>query len=477
MLDAVRKFRPPSPIPHAERLRLVELLRVAWNNPIEAWSRAHFNQRVVVSKYAFGEFVVINDRTAIRRLLLENTDNYRKDALQKRVMSLVSNGLLTSEGEQWRFQRTALAPIFSRRSVLDFAPAMQQAVDDLIGGWHSRDGQTVDVAAESAELALDVLARTIFSDGLGCDRHELRAGMRAFFDALGRIDPFDILGLPDAVPRLTRLRAGSALRLFDAAINTMIAARRRRLATNGRDVPRDILTLLMTARDRDSGRAMSEEEVRGNILTFMSAGHETSANAITWTLYLLSQSYQWRDLVLTEAHEALGETAEATINRLPITRAVVEESLRLYPPIVSISRVAVGADELAGQAIHPGTMVIVAPYVLHRHRSLWERPDEFDPNRFLGPARAAIDRYAYLPFGAGARGCIGSVFALQESVLAVAAITRNFHLELAPDHDVWPLQRVALRPRGGLPMLLRSRQCLASTVHHSAQHCRAAGSR
>src|SRR5207248_3698659 len=165
----------------------------------------------------------------------------------------------------------------------------------------------------------------------------------------------------------------------------------------------------------------------------------------------------WRERVAAEAEREMRRSSEGLAERLPETRAVVEEAIRLYPPLVAISRQAIGPDELAGRPIRRGAMVVIAPYVLHRHRRLWDRPDVFDPNRFLGEARERIDRYAYLPFGAGPRNCIGSAFALQEATIVVASIARKFDLELLRGHPVWPVHRVTLRPQGGLPMLVNQR--------------------
>jgi cytochrome P450 len=220
---------------------------------------------------------------------------------------------------------------------------------------------------------------------------------------------------------------------------------------------RDLLTLMLNARDPGTGRPLSSAEIRANVITFMSAGHESTANTIAWTLFLLSQSSAWRERVAAEATRELDRPAETLPDRLVETRAVVEEALRLYPPLAAISRVALNSDELAGTPIQPGAMIVIAPYVLHRHRLWWKEPELFDPARFLPPARARIDRYVYMPFGAGPRGCIGSVFALQEAVIVVAAIIRKLELRVAPGHDVWPLHRITLRPRRGLPMIVRRR--------------------
>jgi cytochrome P450 len=435
----------------------VGLLRVLQKNPIECWAEEHFEQPVVTASRAIGHVLVINDPGAIRRVLLDNASNYRKDTLQQRVLSAgLANGLLSAEDEQWRVQRRTLAPMFSRKTVTSFAPAMRQAGNALVERWRLRgEGSEIDVAAEMTRVTLDVLERTIFSDGLGCNAEELRAAMAIYFEIIGRIDPLDLFGVPAFVPRLGRLRARSTLRFFDTAIDEIIATRRRRLAQDPDGMPSDILSLLLGALDPATGRPITEAEVRSNILTFIAAGHETTANCLSWSLFLLSQSGEWRERVAAEARREIDRPMVGVADRLVMTRAVVEESMRLYPPIAAISRTAIGPDELAGVAVRRGSMVVIAPYVLHRHRHLWRDPDYFDPGRFLGDARMRIDRFAYLPFGAGIRTCIGSAFALQEATLVLATIMRHFALELAPGHAVWPLLRVTLRPAGGLPMTVR----------------------
>jgi len=458
-IDASAGLRPPAPVPRAEALAPIPLLRALWDNPLETWTRAHFEQPIVTSRLLVGEVAVICDPAAIRRVLVENVAHYCKDSLQKRMLSAVlRDGLLTVDGEQWRTQRRTLAPLFAKRSVMSFAPAMQHAADALVARWQRHaDGHVFDIAAEVTQVTLDVLERTIFSAGLGADPQDVRAAMRTYFDTIGRIDPFDVLGLPDFVPRLGRWRVRPTLRFFDAAVDAIIATRRARLAADSGSAPRDILTLLMEAQDPQTGQGLSEAEVRANVITFIAAGHETTANAITWTLFLLSQSPEWRERIVEEAERALGAPAETLAERLIETRAVIEEAVRLYPPLVAMSRAAIETDELAGRRIRRGTMVVIAPYVLHRHRLLWDRPDIFDPMRFLDGGRAQIDRYAYLPFGAGPRSCIGSVFALQEATIMVATIIRNFELEVPAGYTVWPVHRVTLRPQGGLPMVVRSR--------------------
>jgi cytochrome P450 len=456
--DSTAIFIPPAPTPRSEPLRLIALLSTLKVNPLEAWTQAHFEQPIVMGGLSIGRVAVVSDPAAIRRVLLENSANYQKDWMQRRILSAgLASGLLSAEGNQWKAQRRALAPLFSRKTVLAFSAAMIDSAQALVERLARHQDQVVDVAVEATRTTLDVLERTTFSDGFGRAAEEIRIAMKSYFDTIGRIDPLDLLGLPAVVPRPSRWRLRPMLRLFEGAIDTIISTRRRQIARNKPDVPRDILTFLLEARDPETGEALSEAEIRANILTFIAAGQETTANCITWSLFLLSQSPEWRQRIQAEADREFGDGRGNMADRLVETRALVEETNRLYPPLAAISRAALGPDELAGQRIRRGTMVVIAPYVLHRHRALWTKPDCFDPNRFLNGAREKIDRYAYLPFGAGPRICIGATFAIQEATIVLAAIMRNFNLELAPGHAVWPVLKVTLRPKGGLPMIVRRR--------------------
>jgi cytochrome P450 len=396
--------------------------------------------------------------------LLDNAVNYQKHPFQQRVCSAgLASGLLSAEGEQWRVQRRTLAPMFSRKMVTSFGPAMSKAAEQLVARWFGlAEPATTDVAKEMGGVVLDVLERTIFSDGLGCQPEKLRAAMETYFDTIGTIDPLDVFGVPDFIPRASRVRVRSTLRFFDAAIDQLIASRRERLREDPERAPYDILSLLLRALDPETGQAMTEAEVRSNILTFMAAGYETTANCLSWSLFLLAQSPAWRDRVAAEACAETDALARGRVDHLVTTRAVIEEALRLYPPIAATTRMAIGPDTLGKMPVRPGSMVVIAPYVLHRHRLLWDWPDFFDPGRFIGDARTKISRFAYLPFGTGLRTCIGSAFALQEATLILATIMRHFVLDVMPGHVVWPLLRVTLRPAGGLPMLVRQR-CDAGT--------------
>src|SRR6202022_1266045 len=275
---------------------------------------------------------------------------------------------------------------------------------------------------------------------------------------VGRLDPFDLLDFPEWLPRLTKLGSRSAEAFFASVVEALGARRKRLLAKDKAGAPRDILTLLLEAQDPQTGAGLSDTEVKANILTFIGAGHETTANALTWSLFLLTLSEEWRARLAAEASAGLPGPVADFAPTLAETKAVIEEAMRLYPPVASMSRQAIGPDDLAGKRIRKGSLVMVSQWVLHRHRALWEKPDCFDPRRFLPGSREKIDRLAYLPLGAGPRVCIGASFSLQEAAIILAYIMRSFSLELKKNHVVKPVQRITLQPDGGLPVILRRRR-------------------
>lgn len=444
----------------AQRPGLLELLARLRRNPLECWSAEFFDQPIIHIKLPLMNAFVVNDPGAIRRVLMDNADNYRKDPIQRRILSSgLADGLLSVEDERWQTQRRMLAPLFTKRTVNSFAPAMLNAAERLADEWtRLGHGASLDVAAEMTLITLNVLAVTIFSDGIGGDLNEFRSAMNAYFGVIGRIGALDLLGLPPAIRRPGGARLRRTMGYFEGIIDEIIEKRTSRMSAPGSAQPSDLLSLLLRALDPSTGQSMSLAEVRSNILTFLSAGHETTANALAWSIFLLSQSPEWRARVQEEAERELDAPVDCLTERLVATRAVVEEALRLYPPIAALSRTARRADTLGDFHVKPGSLVVIAPYVLHRHWRLWDQPDVFDPARFLSTARSAIPRFAYLPFGVGPRTCIGSSFALQEATIVLAVLMRRFDLKLMPHARVWPMQKITLRPATGVPMQVASRR-------------------
>jgi cytochrome P450 len=452
-------FRPPAPEPRTRPLGALGTIYTLWRHPLEIWSHAHFELPVLVGKTVLGLRAVVNDPAAVRRVFLDNAANYRKDALQLRVLRPgFGAGVLTADGESWRAQRRALAPLFSPRQVAEFAPAMHRVAREAVARMQTgRDARVRDVDADMALMTLHVLEQTLFSQGLARDPREFQRAVTKYFNTIGRLDPLDLLGAPQFLPRIGRIRGKDSLAFFASAVDDIISARKT-LIDSGGSAPTDLLTLLLRAHDPETGRGMSLEDVRANIVTFIGAGHETTANAMTWTLYLLSQAPDWRDRVEAEIDAHFDNSSDDDPSGpLLVTRAALEEAMRLYPPAPTLSREAIGEDWLAGARIPAGATVTIAPYLLHRHRRLWKDPDAFNPERFLGANREKIDRYAYIPFGAGPRVCIGMAFALQEAVILLAHLLQAFRFELLPGHVVAPAQRITLRPRYGMRMIVRQR--------------------
>jgi cytochrome P450 len=462
---ATRPFVPPYPRRPVRPRGSLSLMLALQRNPIEVWWEGDFERPVSIGRTLFGLRAAAHDPAAVRRVFLDNAANYRKDDLQLRILRPgLGNGLLTAEGEDWRVQRRALAPLFSPRQTAEFAPAVhkvgQAAVERMI---RRRDGAVADVGAVMSRLTLEVLEQTLFSQGLGGEPSAFQRAVSSYFETIGRIDPLDLLGAPAFVPRLRRRRGRGALQFFDSAVDAIIE-KRRALLSEGGEAPRDLLTLLMSAKDPENGRGIAEADVRANIVTFINAGHETTANALTWTLFLLSQSPEWRERAEADADQAFDSQGTVATEKCEILRAVFEEALRLYPPAAMLARQAIADDELAGIKIPAGAVVTVSPYVLHRRRGLWEHPDAFDPSRFLGERRDRIDRFAYIPFGAGPRVCIGMAFAMQEGIILLAYLLRGFRFELVKGHQVMPIQRVTLRPRNGMKMHVKKRVSGQSSV-------------
>jgi cytochrome P450 len=453
--------RPPAPAPLERTPGPLNFLRIVWNGPIESLTRAHYELPILIAKTILGPVAYVSEPAALRHVLIENTSNYTRAPLQREIFAAsLGGGLLTAEGRQWRLQRRLIGPMFTPKIVGGFAGAMADGARSLVESWGThRDKTRIDIAAELPRATVHILERTLFHDGLGRDPDKLHRALIHVFDTAGRLDPLDALRAPRWLPRIGRLRARSSLALFARTADAVVATRCQRLASAPNSVPRDLLTVLLARQDAETGSGLSISEVKDNIVTFIAAGSETTASALTWALFLLSLDPEWRERIEAETDRELpdGHYVEGSLERLLVTRAVIEESMRLYPPVPLTTRQAIGPDRLLGQQIAPGTMVIVAPWLIHRHRLLWEQPDAFDPSRFLPGARERIARFSYLPFGAGPRACIGGSFVMQEMIIILATIVRSFRLDVVPNHRTWPVNHVTLRPRGGLPMILHRR--------------------
>jgi cytochrome P450 len=461
-IQASKPFVPPYPARPEKPLGALSMILTLRRNPLEIWGKADFERPFSIGRTILGVRAAAHDPAAVRWVFLDNAVNYRKDDLQLKVLNPgLGDGLLTAEGESWRLQRRSLAPLFSPRVVSEFAPAMQRVAEATVERLsHRRDGAVTDVGELTSRMTLEVLEQTLFSQGLGREASEFQRAVTSYFESFGRLDPLDLLAAPAFLPRFGRRRGRPALKFFNEAVDAIIARRKALLDRRG-EAPRDLLTLLLATTDPETGLGLPDASIRANIVTFIMAGHETTANGLTWTLYLLSQSPGWRGRAEEEAERTYDPRRPASFEHCDVLRAVFEEALRLYPPAAMLARQAIKDDEILGRRIPAGTVISISPYVLHRRRGLWDNPDAFDPSRFLGERRERIDRFAYIPFGAGPRVCIGMPFAIEEAIIILANLLRTFRFGLVAGHPVMPQQRVTLRPRGGMKMHVRRREARA----------------
>jgi len=311
------------------------------------------------------------------------------------------------------------------------------------------------VANAMMAVTLNIISRTMFST----DSERIAAIMErgaGHYQAKMRPNIMDFLGLPAWLAGLGRIGvADRALREFDTEIDRLIKVR----SGHAEGGPKDLLSRLIAARDEQTGGGMTAQEVRDHVITIFMAGHETTAMAMTWTWYLLSQHPAEEAKLHAELSSVLGGRAPGAedLTRLTHTRMVVEESMRLYPPVHTIAREALADDTLAGRSIPKGSAVLISPWVIHRHRHLWPDPGRFDPERFSPEAAAARPRFSYLPFGGGRRICIGASFAMAEATILLATIAQGYALRLAPGHRVEPQGLITLRARHGMKMTVSPR--------------------
>lgn len=454
--------RPPAPVPGERELSRLELLLRLRQNPLTIWRRRHFREPIVAGEGIFGYGVVLSDLVAIRHVLVENAANYRKDDLQRSILAPgLGEGLLTAEGEAWKRARRTLAPLFTPRAVASLAKRMQGPAEAAVRRMASRrSGRVIDISQDMTRVTYDILAETMFSNAIAGGANAFGKALTRYFETQGRIDPLDILGAPAWVPRLGRWMARPAISFFEKQVAAIIAERRELRTRTAPSGAPDLLDALLAARDPETGTGLSEAEIGANIITFIGAGHETTANALTWALYLLSQAPETREALEAEVDAAGADLAEAALagNKLALTRAVIEEAMRLYPPVPSLSRTALADDKVGGRCFIPkGALVVISPYLLHRHETLWPEPDRFHPERFLPGARETIERYAYLPFGAGPRVCIGQQFAMIEASVVLATLLRTLRFRHAGEAPM-PVHHVTLRPQHGMPMRVMPRR-------------------
>lgn len=390
---------------------------------------------------------MIMDPGAIREMLLDRLDKYPKSIVTKNLLKpAIGESLFIAEGAHWRWQRRTAAPVFTHRNMMNLAPIMTDAAERAAERITAAGPRAVNMLDEMVTTTFDVIADVTFSGGETFDRDGVHDAIDDYIAEAGKISLFDILGAPDWVPRPGRVMSGKALRDMKSVADNAID---QRAARGPSGVP-DLLDLLLQGEDPKSGRKMTTAELRDNLLTFIVAGHETTALTLAWSMYLVAFDQDVQDRARAEAQTVLqGRPATGQdVANLPYIRQIIDEALRLYPPAGMVSRTALADDTLCGRAIRPGDTCIIPIYALQRSKLLWDDPDAFRPERFAN--RKSVDRYAYLPFGDGPRICIGASFALQEAVIILATLLSRFKYTPVAGKEPDPVMILTLRPQGGV---------------------------
>jgi unspecific monooxygenase len=389
-------------------------------------------------------------------VLVDNPGNYRRSPASIRILRpITGNGLLLSEGEAWRHQRRIIAPALAPRVMPMLARHIVETAQSQIASIEERVARgPVDLLALMQGLTLEIAGRSMFSLEMRAFGTQLRQALTEFAQRFGRPFLFDML-LPPSVPTLRDLRRRRFQARWMRLIETIMHGRMREAQP---ETPRDLFDLLRAARDPETGEAFSASQLRDQLATLLLAGHETTAVTLFWSLTLLAQDPQEQTRLAEEVRGLAIEpdAAMAILPRLVRTRAVVSEALRLYPPAATIAREAIGPDRLGDLDLPKRSLVMIAPWVLHRHRKFWRDPDAFDPSRFM-PDAPAVPRFAYLPFGAGPRICVGAQFALTEAVLVLAMLLQRFEFALDDARPILPVAIVTTQPDHPAQFRLRVR--------------------
>jgi cytochrome P450 len=420
-------------------------------DPLGEFVRRSRQGAAVPLKIGLTQGHLVSDPALVRHVLLDNIDNYDKHTPAfDAVRVVLGNGMLTSGGGFWKRQRRIAQPAFHGESVRHFAPIMTRLAAETAAEWEraAAAGEPVDACTDMMRVTLRIVAETLFGDDLAGDAAEVNRVFPVILACLAA-RASSPLRPPLWLPTANNRRLRPALASLNAIVEGLIAMKRRRLRTGGgpQSGHRDLLTILMLARDAETGEAMSDAQLRDEVMTLMIAGHETTANALSWLWVLLDRHPDEQERLRMEIVSATGGSAPTVddLPQLPRLKAVIQETLRLYPPVWMFDRRALGPDDLAGTKVAKGDLVIFCPYAIHRLPELWSDPEAFRPERFEAGREEQKNKFAYLPFSAGPRTCIGNSFAMIESQIIMGTLLARFRARLADPSPIMPKPRVTLR--------------------------------
>ncbi|CAN7678266.1 cytochrome P450 [Rhizobium sp. LjRoot98] len=434
---------PKTTFPLTPQSTLGALLAIV-RNPLDALPPSIFTEPVVFSKTAGELKVYLADPVLIHEALVKNADTLGKgDQVRRALGPALGQGLLTADGSHWKWQRQSVAGAFRHDKLLELQPTMIAVAQRTRDRWIGMGNRTIDVGHEMMRTTFDIIVETMMSGGHGIDVERVEKGISDFLKPTGWTFALGLLRAPEWIPYPGRGKAEAAVEFLRSSLLSVIETRRKHP-----DDRHDLVNMLLSAADPETGRTMSDAEIVDNLMTFITAGHETTALGLTWTYDLLARHPEIEAKVLAEI-DAVTESQPVSaehVSKLVYTRQAFSEAMRLYPPAPIITRTALRDFQLGDYLIPTGTVLIVPIYAVHHHTSLWADPEVFDPDRFSPESAKARHRYTYMPFGAGPRVCIGNAFAVMEAVAILAVLLQKVRLAATEPHPAKPIMKVTLRP-------------------------------
>jgi len=450
-------FIPQTVTPPEKPLPLVRGLLQMVDNPLYVWPRGMYENPYHGVHWLGRTFHYFRQPEHMKAVFLDHADVFEKSPFQRRlVRPATGDGLLSAVGEHWKFQRRAASPAFRIDALRAMVPSFSESAEATAERMKAAGAdKPVDVMGEMQHATLDVIVETILGGADPAFGYETMAQtVTDYIESMGHPDMLDIFGAPGWIPRPWARRGRRAAAGLKASAVSAIERRRKSGAARN-----DLLGLLLAARDPETGRGLSDIELRDNVVTFIGAGHETTALALTFSLYLIANAPEVQDRLVKEVCDVCGDRTidAAMVDAMPFHEQVIKEAMRLYPPVAIIDRMANTDIELGNVKVRKGDLAFALVYIMHRHKLLWEHPERFDPDRFSEERSEGRPRFQYMPFGAGPRICIGMKFAYMEAVAILATLVRALRFRPNPAHQVEPNIRITLRPEGGMPLYVEKR--------------------
>ena len=446
---------PPAITPPDVPQKPLDFLFTVVRNPLETLPKAAYQQRVLVHRPTSRiKIAWICDPEVIEEILVDKQGRFQKNVVERRVLGpVLGEGVLIAEGPSWRWQRRAMAPLMRAADIATYVPAMAQAAREQIERWRrDPDGTVQPIDKDMIDLTFAIIARTMLTGGEPAESELIKHEGDRFISHTSWELAFTLLRLPRWVPHPHKWLSWRTARRVRGAVAAIVARRRKQSEHTD-----DLLGRLLRATDPETGQSMSDEQVVDNISTLLAAGHETTARALTWTLYLLARAPQWQQRARDEVLRVAGNRPIEShhLDQFDIIERILKESMRLYPPVVVMARTPTEPVELFGEFFKPGDQLTIPIWCLHRNETLWDDPARFDPDRFLPELERDRPRTQFMPFGGGARICIGMSFAMAEAKVVLATLLQHAAFEWDGIYVPEPVSRVTLRPRDGMPLIVR----------------------